>query len=174
MADPAHEYPTEHVDVTHITPVATPATTRRTTWAMLGVRIILTLVGAAGLIISAFLNWADDHAAVNISIRSLWSTRFADRGGTFIETVGFAMVVIGLLAVLGLAPVAGWLTRFAGVLGIAVFVLFLIEIYRDDRTVSALQAGPWVAVLGGVIALVGGFLGTRTVTAARPGYVEPA
>jgi hypothetical protein len=173
MADPAHEYPTERVDVSHVYPATTPAVNRGASWAMLGARIILTLVGAAGLIISAFLNWADDHAAVNISIRSLWSTRFADRGGTFIDTVGFAMVVIGLLAILGLAPVAGWLTRFAGVLGVAVFVLFLIEIYRDNRTVTTLQAGAWVALLGGVIALVGGFLGTRTVT-ATPGYVEPA
>jgi hypothetical protein len=173
MADPIREYPTEHVDVTHVYPAPAPAANRGAGWAMLGARIVLTLAGAAGLIISAFLNWADDHAAVNISIRSLWSTRFADRGDTFIDTVGFALVVVGLLAIVGLAPASGWLTRLAGVLGIAVFVLFLIEIYRDNRTVTTLQAGAWIALVGAVIALVGGFLGTRTVTTA-PGYTEPA
>src|SRR5262245_35525436 len=109
MADPAHEYPTEHVDVTHVRAVPGPTDHHGAGWAMFVARIVLTLVGAAGLIISAFVNWADDRAAVNISIRSLWSTRFADRGGTFVDTVGFAVVVLGLLAIVGLAPLTGWL-----------------------------------------------------------------
>ena len=75
MADPAHEYPAERVDVTHVYPAPAPVARPTTGWAMLGVRILLTLIGAAGLIVSAFVHWADDHAAVNISIRSLWSTR---------------------------------------------------------------------------------------------------
>ena len=175
MSDPAHDHPTEHVDVTHVYPTSTSTRGRGLGWAMIGLRVLLTLLGAAAMIISAFLDWADDRTAVNISIRSLWSTRFADRGGTFLDTVGFVMVVLGLLAIVGLAGSTGWFTRLAGALGIAAFVLFLIQVYRDDRTVGTLQEGAWVALGGAVIALVGGFLGGRTVTApAEPTYVEPA
>ena len=175
MADPAHEYPTEHVDVTHVRAVPASTTGTGVGWAMLGVRVLLTLIGAGGMVVSAFMRWANGRTAINISVRSLWSTHFEARGSTFVDTIGFAMVVVGLVAIIGLAPTSGWLTRLAGALGIAAFVLFVIEIYRADLTITTLQEGPWVALGGAVVALIGGFFGTRTVAAAPgPTYVEPA
>jgi hypothetical protein len=168
MADPAHEH--DHVEPAHPhTAEATP-TAARTGWGALGlvVRMFLTLLGAAGMIIGAFLDWFEGTTGVDMDIRAFWETTF-DRSSNFVETVGFVMIVLGLLAIVGLAPRSGWLTRFAGALAIAGFVLFLIEVYRADETVADVQVGAWVALVGGVIALIGGFFGTRTAVVAPAG-----
>jgi hypothetical protein len=167
MAHPAHE----EVESTTGRPVYTAdaAPNRGWTWAAVGARFVLTLLGAAGLIISGFMDWIRDTSGVDLSVRSLWETRFNTDSG-FLQTVGFGVIVLGLLAILGLAPRSGWLTRAAGALGIIVFVLFLIQVYRADQTVSDLQPGAWVCLAGAVVALIGGFIGTRTtvVTTATP------
>ena len=171
MADPAHEH--EHVDTTHAHTAATPAApvAARAGWSTVGliVRIILTLVGAAGLIIGAFMDWLKGTTGVDMDIRAFWQTTFSKQSSTFVETVGFVMIVLGLLAIVGLAPRSGWLTRFAGALGIVGFVLFLIEVYRANQTVADVQVGAWVALAGGVVALIGGFFGTRVAVVAPAG-----
>ncbi|MGH2556427.1 MAG: sugar:proton symporter [Actinomycetota bacterium] len=169
MAEPAHE----HVEPAQ--PHVTEPVAARKGWSVagLGVRMLLTLVGAAGLIVGAFLDWIEGAAGVDLDIRAFWQTTFDTDTSTFVETVGFVMIVLGLLAIVGMAPRSGWLTRFAGALGIAGFVLFLIEVYRADQTVADVQAGAWVALVGGVVALIGGFFGTRAaVTPAGTTVVE--
>jgi hypothetical protein len=137
-------------------------------WAGMGTRILLTLLGAAGLIVGAFMDWIDSTTAVKIDVRALWETGF-DRGSdTFLATIGFVAIVLGLLAILGLAPRTGWLTRGAGALGVVLFVLFAIQVYRADLTVQDIDAGAWVTLAGGVVALIGGFFGTRSVVVAGP------
>jgi len=180
MADPAYEHEHEHVEPAHThTAAAAPTTATRSGWGIVGliVRIILTLAGAAGLIIGAFLDWFQGNTGVDLDIRAFWQTTLDKQSSTFIETVGFVMIVLGLLAIVGLAPRSGWLTRFAGALGVAGFVLFLIEVYRADQTVADLRVGAWVALAGGVVALIGGFFGTRTMVAPAgttgPTVVEP-
>jgi hypothetical protein len=170
MAEPAHEH--EHVEPARpYTPAATPTTAERTGWGTVGliVRMVLTLVGAAGMIIGAFLDWFEGITGVDLDIRAFWETTFERQTSTFLETVGFVMIVLGLLAIVGLAPRSGWLTRFAGALAIAGFVLFLIEVYRADQTVADVQIGAWVALAGGIVALIGGFFGTRTAVVAPAG-----
>ncbi len=134
-------------------------------WAGLSMRILLTLAGAAGLIVSAFLPWVRDIEGVNLHVRTVWfpQARFAEATGTFVETIGFAAIVLGLLAIIGLAPRSGWLTRLVGAVGIAGFVLFVVQLYRSSQNldVGALQLGSWLALAGSVVALIGGFLGTR-------------
>jgi hypothetical protein len=85
----------------------------------------------------------------------------------FVRTVGFVSIVLGLLAIIGLAFRSGWLTRIAGALGIAAFVLFAITVSRASNLSfpGSIGVGAWLALAGGVVALIGGFLGTRTVTA---------
>jgi hypothetical protein len=169
MADPAHEH--DHVEPAHPhTAEATPTTARRG-WGTLGliVRMILTLLGAAGMIIGAFLDWFEGNTGVDLDIRAFWETTFESQTSTFVETVGFVMIVLGLLAIVGLAPRSGWLTRFAGALAIAGIVLFLIQIYRADQTVTDVQVGASLALFGGIVALIGGFFGTRTAVVAPAG-----
>jgi hypothetical protein len=170
MVQPAHEH--EHVDpeVAHTQATETPVAARPG-WGIAGlaVRVILTLAGAAGLIVGGFLQWIQDIKGVDLDIRAFWQTNFNSQTSTFVETAGFAMIVVGLLAIIGLAPRSGWLTRFAGALGIAGFVLFLIEVYRADQTVADVQAGAWLALAGGVVALIGGFFGTRPAVVVPTG-----
>jgi hypothetical protein len=166
MAEPLHE----HVEPAHSHVAGTPVAGSRTwSWAGLAVRIVLTLVGAAGLVISAFLDWAQGNAASDIGVRGLWSTNFGHPGNDWLTTFAPIMVGLGLLAIVGLAPRTGWLTSLAGALGIAVFVMFLVQLYRADFTVSDLDPGAWVGLAGAVVALIAGFFGTRTtVVAAGP------
>jgi hypothetical protein len=109
---------------------------------------------------------------VNLDVRALWQTAFDRQGASFVATVGFVAIVLGLVAIVGLAPRSGWLTRLAGALGIVAFVLFAIQVYRADMTVTDLGLGSWMALGGGVVALAGGFLGTRTVLVAGTPVVE--
>jgi hypothetical protein len=171
MSDPAHE----HVEPAHSHVSAAPAAPTRTwSWTGMLVRLVLTLVGAAGMVISSFMDWAQGRAATDISVKGLWTSHFAHTGNNWLTTLSVVMVALGLIAIVGLAPRSGWLTSLAGALGVAVFVLFVVQIYRADLTVSDLDPGAWVALAGSVVALVGGFVGTRTVVVtSRPTVVEP-
>ena len=134
-------------------------------------RILLTAVGAAGLIVGAFIHWIQDITAVRLDDRAFYRSTFLSTG-TFVRTVGFAMIVLGLLALLGLAPRTGWLTRLAGAIGVIGFVLVVIQMFRasGDQT---LQAGAWICLAGAVVALIGGFFGSRrVVTTAPPATAE--
>jgi hypothetical protein len=166
MGQPAYE-PVEPVPAR--TPVATPV--RRTWgWGGLAIRIVLTLAGAAGMIVSLFMDWVRSTLATDISARALFQTRQV-ANPNFVESIGFVMLVLGLLAIVGLAPRSGWLTSLAGALGIVVFVLLLVQMYRSpgNLTVSDLDPGAWVGLAGSVVALIGGFFGVRTAVVATPG-----
>jgi len=160
MARPAYQYQP---------PPVAPAPVARTSTLGLMARIVLTLVGAAGMILGPFLAWAREVRAIDLDVRALYRTTFAQNTTNFLATVGFVMIALGLLALVGLAARSGWLTRLAGALGIVTFVLFVIELYRAAGSQSP-GPGAWISLAGSVVALVGGFLGTRTavVTAVPP------
>jgi hypothetical protein len=148
-----------------------PAPVRRT-WGVgsFAVRALLTLAGAGGLIIGSFMDWARNTAGTDVSIRALWQPRFLQSGNDLVTTAGFVTIVLGLIAVVGLAPRTGALTRLAGALGVVAFILFLIEVYRADLTVADLDVGIWIVLAGGLVALIGGLFGTRprVVTTTAP------
>jgi hypothetical protein len=171
MADPAYE-PVEPAH-THVAgPATAPATRRAANVGGLAARVVLSLLGAAGLIVGGFMTWTPGERGVDLTIRSLWMTRF-ERSGNFATTVGFVVIVLGLLAIVGLAPRSGALTRLAGALGIAALILFAIEVYRGGHTITDLSWGPWVALGGSIVALVGGFFGVRDVVATTGPTVVP-
>jgi hypothetical protein len=137
-------------------------TTNAHGYGALGARLAFTLIGAGGLIVGAFLQWVGSMAGVSLTIKSLWMTTF-ERSGNFVTTIGFAAIVLGLIALLGMAFGTGWLTRIAGALGIVGFVLFAIQLYRasGDHTIGS---GGWISLAGAVVALIAGFFGTRTTS----------
>lgn len=122
-------------------------------------RLILTLLGAAGLIVGAFLDWSRDTAATRLTARGLIQTDFATRSD-IVKTVGGVAILLGLIAVVGLIDRTGWLSRLAGALGIVLFILFTVEVYRSDD--HSLQAGAWLALAGGIVLIIGGMLAPRT------------
>ena len=155
-------------------PAVAPAPTARTRPFGLLARVLLTLLGAAGMIIGGFLNWTNGMNGVDLSYRAFYQTSFV-HDSNFITTVGFAMIALGLVALVGLAPRSGWLTRLAGALGIVGFVLFVIQLTRANASMpGSIDMGAWIALAGSIVALIGGFFGTRTVVVAPAGTTTTA
>src|SRR5205814_894429 len=109
-------------------PAVAPAPAPRTNRASLAVRVILTLLGAAGLIIGSFMRWFRGTVGTKISMKMYVGSTHPTH--ELIRSAGAITILIGLIAVLGLAPRSGWLARLAGALGIVAFVLFAIQVYR--------------------------------------------
>ncbi len=76
------------------------------------------------------------------------------------RTAGFAMIVVGLVAVVGLAMGTGWLTRLAGAVAVIGFELFAIEVYRSSAD-DMIEIGAWLVLAGGLVTLIAGFVGPR-------------
>src|SRR5262249_30147988 len=105
--------------------------------------------------------------------RALWTTDLT--GSAFITSLGFAMIVVALVAIVGMALRTGALTSFAGAVGIVGVVLFLIEVNRVSGGLSPVDLCVWLWGVGSVLRLTGGFFGARrevveTTTGAT--YVE--
>src|SRR6266496_661346 len=103
-------------------------------------RILFTLVGAGGLIVGGLLKWWDAVLGTDLTDKALYQTTFATTD------------------------------QFVRSIGAVAFVLFAIQGYRITSSLSTewdrVQIGAWVALAGGVVALIGGFLGRpRVVTA---------
>ncbi|GAA2002083.1 sugar:proton symporter [Catenulispora subtropica] len=121
-------------------------------------RILLTVVGAAGLIVGAFLNWTRDLQGTHVSWRSVYQDTFGSTDN-IVQSIGGASILVGLIAVLGLADASGWLVRFAGAVGIVGSVLFIIQVQRSSD--HSLQTGLWFALVGSVLCVAAGLTGYR-------------
>jgi hypothetical protein len=144
-------------------------------------RVIFTLLGAAGLIVGAFLAWFSFGAqevppgvglsGVEVSNSIFYSTD-DPFGASFVSSAGLITIVLGVLALLGLVFRTGWLTTLAGVLGIVAFALVVITLYRVEEAgfnISNVGLGLWLVLAGGVLAVIGGFFGARPRIVSR-GY----
>jgi hypothetical protein len=177
----AHDHDAADPGHAHETAVTAPATTAAAvdigpSAGGLSLRILLTLIGAAGMILGAFLDWfnfgevpagleAPGAKGTEMSWTILWDTN-DPFGASFFTSIGFVVIVLGLLAVLGLALRTGWLSRLAGALGIVAIVLYAITLYRvpdADLSISEFGIGTWVVAAGALIMLIGGFLGSRRI-----------
>jgi hypothetical protein len=142
-------------------------------------RILFTLLGAAGLILGAFLAWfrfgAQEAppgiglAGVDVSNSVFYSTD-DPFGASLVSSAGLVAIVLGVLALLGLVFRTGWLTTLAGVLGIVAFALVVITLYRvegQDFDIGNVGLGLWIVLAGGVLAVIGGFFGARPRIVSR-------
>ena len=132
----------------------------------IGARIVLTLVGVAGIVVGAFLDWAPSIQGTKLDMRALWTTNFRSTG-TFVASAGFVMIVVGLVAVVGLAMGTGWLTRLAGAIAVVGFALFAIEVYRTSGS-HTIGTGAWVALAGSIVTLFAGFFGSPRQVITAP------
>ena len=125
-------------------------------------RVVLTLVGAGLAIVGAFMPWVDKIAGTRLSWKAFYTTNMTS-SKNFFMTVGAVFIVLGLLGILGLVDASGSLTRAAGALGIVVFLLVAIELYRGHSQglpalTNRIEAGAWVALAGSLALLIAGFL----------------
>lgn len=135
--------------------------------SMLG-RVILTLFGAALLIVGAMLDWVNGIAGTSMSWEAFYRTTLSG-GSRFITSAGAIVIGVAILSLIGLATRGGWLIRLGGALGIVAFVLFLIQAIRADvvNAVDDLQVGMWLILAGGIVTVIGGFLGGLKTVAAE-------
>jgi hypothetical protein len=130
------------------------------------VRILLTLAGAAAMIVGAFAPYVASVNGVELTYRAFF--RIDTTTAAFVASVGGVMIVLGLLAIVGLTFRSGWLTRLAGALGIVGFVLFVIELFRAPGALAAgdIGWGAWLTLAGAIVALIGGFFTSRPAVVA--------
>ena len=132
--------------------------------AGVGARVALTLLGAAGLIVGAFMEWTGSIDGTKLDIQRALDDELPhhgdvrrhrgvrdDRG----RARGDRRVGDG----------TGWLTRLAGAVAVVGFILFAIEVYRSSAD-EMIGVGAWIALAGGIVTLIAGFFGPRhTITA---------
>ena len=151
-------------------PAASSRSARRGfSWGSLAVRFLFSLLGAAGMVVGAFLEWVHQSKAkgVDVSVRAFFRSNFTTHA-QFAKSLGVVFIILGLLAIVGMAFRSGWLTSLVGVLGIVGFVLFVIELHRSKASLpGSIGPGAWIALAGGFLALIGGILGGRARPVAR-------
>jgi formate hydrogenlyase subunit 3/multisubunit Na+/H+ antiporter MnhD subunit len=130
-------------------------------------RILATLIGAAALVGGAFLHWNPNRTGDKLTLKALVQTDFGQQSD-LMKTVGGLSILIALVALVGLVDRTGWLTRLAGAAALVVFVMFAVQAYRYfghdfGATVRNARTGAWLVLGGGLVILIGGFLGARTV-----------
>ena len=114
---------------------------------------ILVVVGGAMMIAASLLNWAGPVRGTHTHIRSLWDPEFTTSG--LIRSVGFAMILLGAVAIVGLLAKTKWVSLIAGLVGIAVAVLFLVEVQRGSAGLEQVGAGVWLSLAGAACVLIG-------------------
>jgi hypothetical protein len=138
----------------------TPVHARRVRPLGVASRLLLTGVGAAGLIASGFLKWNRDMRGIDMSWRAAYQSTFGGAPDN-LRSVGGPAILLGLLAVLGLAERTGWLTRLAGALGVIGVILVVIEIERAAD--HGMQWGLWSALGGSILCIAAGMTPMRHV-----------
>jgi len=128
-------------------------------------RLVFTLIGAAALVVGAFLDWTGSLAGDKLTLRSLVQNDFHTRSN-MLHTVGAVSVLIAIVAVLSLLDLTGWLTRLTGLAGIVLFVMFAVQLYRHygqdfSPAIRAVRPGAWLQLGGGAVLLIGGMVRYR-------------
>lgn len=127
-------------------------------------RLALSLIGAAGLIASCFAPWGFGYKALHIGVDILW-TKDARVHESFFGSIGLVTLLLGVVAIVGLIPRRGWATTLAGLLGLLVFIAFLItHSIRAHFPGRELDYGAFLVLGGSVLAIPAAFIGTRRAT----------
>lgn len=154
--------------VAPVAPVVVEQTSPTVSPARGVLRIALVAVGAAGMIVGAFLEWVNGIHGIDLSNRVFFTTHIGTTG-TFLASAGAVAIAIGLVAMIGLAPIGGWLVRLAGIAGIIGFVLSVISMARvgSFSLPQDIGIGLWLVLVGSVVTLIAGFV-PATGPVARP------
>jgi len=122
-------------------------------------RMLLVALGAAGLFVGAFLEWVNGINGIDLSNRFFFTTD-VQATTQFLASAGAIAIVIGLVAMLGLTLISGWVVRLAGIAGIIAFVLSVITMARVQgfSLPQDIGIGLWVMLAGSVMTLIAGFV----------------
>jgi hypothetical protein len=139
------------------------------------------LIGGVLAIISCFLAWDGYHDSFDVPLQFLW-----DKDATGGVKLGIPLVVVSavvaLFSVSAIEPFV-FLRRLGGVVLLAVTALFVVQLGRhigwDNLSTDSIDAGPFLAGAGGLLALIAPsglwpFTRLRSRPAAAPPPAPPA
>jgi len=130
-------------------------TTARPFSGMMVVRTILTLAGAAALVIAVFQPWIHSTNGDTLAFKAYWVMNPATNAN-FWQSAGLVALGCAIVGVLGLMTLSGWITRLAGAVAIIAFGLIVVELARANATLpDDIGAGLWWMLGGGVVMLIG-------------------
>src|SRR4029453_6131863 len=132
-------------------------TTSRPFTGMMVVRTILTLAGAAALVIAVFQPWIHGATGDTLAFDAYWKMNPAT-DVNFWQSAGLVALGGAIVGVLGLMTLGGWITRLAGAVAIVGFGLIVVELARANAALPDEIGAGLGGVLGGGVAMVGGSL----------------
>jgi hypothetical protein len=141
--------------------VQAPSLPKIERWHVIGLRVVLTLLGALIMILAAFLPWLFGDRGLDVGYDEYASAAFdaslasPPSGLETVSSVALPAIFFAGLALLGMFG-RGRLTRFATLLVVLLYVAFLITLMRAGQEPGI---GVWAVIFGGVIAFIGGLLG---------------
>jgi hypothetical protein len=139
-------------------------TTGRPFAAMSVVRFILTLAGAAALVIAVFQVWINSANGDALAFDAYWKMNPAT-GVNFWRAAALVPLGCAVLGVIGLMSLSGWISRLAGAIAIIAFGLIVVELARADATLpDAIGPGLWWMLAGGVVMVIGSLVAPTTTT----------
>ena len=127
-------------------------------------RILLSALGAAGLIAAAFQSWTRDLQGTDVSWRSVYRDSIGSTDD-IVQSIGGAAILLGVIAVMGFADDSGWLVRLVGAVGLVGSTVFVVQVYRSSD--HGLQAGVWFALAGSLLCVIGGLYGSGQAVFVR-------
>jgi SH3-like domain-containing protein len=135
----------------------------------------LPLIGAIALIVATFLSWIKTTGITgsvggwDVGLPILWNTN--NPGDQ--PRIGLILLIVGIigLAAAFIPKTGRGLAAFTGLLGIVIGGLYVIQVIRlfsnlagasaGDTLSHAIGIGPWVALAGGVLLLIGAMIPER-------------
>lgn len=124
-------------------------------------RILLVVLGAGAMIAAPFLPWVGERgqsvAGTEIGVNVFWSAS-PDFDPGFFASAGLVVLVIGLIALVGVAPGARAFAMLGGMLGVVAAVLVAVSAIRGGLDFGNFRVGLFLAFAGGLVALIGGLL----------------
>lgn len=124
-------------------------------------RILLVVLGAGAMIAAPFLPWVGEGdlslTGTEIGVKVFWSAS-PDFEPGFFASAGLVVLIVGLIALIGVAPGARAFGMLGGMLGVVAAVLVAVSAIRGGLDFGNLRLGLYLVFVGGLVALVGGLL----------------
>lgn len=127
-------------------------------------RMLTTIIGAGLLMAGGLLEWiVPSVSGGELSYRVFYRVSALEAGADFLSSAGAIIVLIGIVAVAGMANFSGVVTRLMGALGLIAFALFGVTMGRsgDLSFPSDVGLGAWLVLAGSIVAIVAGFVASR-------------
>jgi hypothetical protein len=135
--------------------------------------LLLSLLGVAALVVSAFSNWIADRAATEIPVADLFG--LTDDAASFGVSIGLVLLVVAAVGLVATLVVSRVLQAIAGVVGLVVAGDWIFQALVGDVSIGDIRLGAWLALGGSVLLVLASWLGRRprpakaaSASAARP------